>query len=778
MDKKILQKLEFDKIRGMLADGALSESGQNAALTLEPQTSVPGTKRLLEETLEAESVLMRQPSSPITGFSDISAELSRLKAGADIGCRELLRVLGVMKAARKTKKGLADNTAGHLWGMAQALVYDEKLISTLDSAVLSETMLADSASSELAFIRRRMLRENEGIREKLSSIIKAPKYKDYLQDALVTTRSGRYVVPVKQEHKRAIRGLVHDQSASGQTLFIEPIEVVEANNRIRELELAEAAETERILHMFSEQLRDIREGLAVCLEVLTALDLIFAKARLASVMKASPPGISEDGTLTVKNGRHPLIDPKNVVPVSLVIDEGYRGLIITGPNTGGKTVTLKLAGLLCLMAQCGLFVPADSGTTLPVYTKIFADIGDEQSIEQSLSTFSSHMAGITRIVRYADTHSLVLLDELGAGTDPAEGAALAMSILETLEQRGCTVIATTHYSEIKAFAMSSTVYKNACMAFSLKTLSPTYQLIMGVPGVSNAFEIAKKLGLEDKIIERARQHMSEEAVKFEQLIGEAEKRREVAERKQQQAEDFRRTAQSVRDRSDTELKRAQDKAQKLIDRANEQALEILRDAREEAEQVIGQLKQAQALRQEDINASRKTLSDRINKTAANLRTKPEKKSATRAQDISLGDTVQLISHGVSATVLKAPRDGKVYVQAGALKLEVALSDIEPAKPQKTISRGGGFRRSAAAVSPGMSADLRGMTLEEAIMEADRYLDEAFLAGQTEVMLIHGKGTGVLRAGLRSYLKSHAHVKALRAGQYGEGEDGVTVVTLK
>ncbi len=776
MDQKVLNKLEFDKILKRLADAALSDSGKEAALNLQPQVTVAATRSLLSETLEAESVLMRVASSPMSGFSDISLELARLKAEADLGCRELLKVLGVFKAARRARNGLKETGAARLWDMAQQLDYDEKLIRALDDAIESETTLSDSASAELASIRRRMLRENEGIREKLSAITRSTKYKEYLQDAIVTTRGGRYVVPVKQEHKRHISGLVHDQSASGQTLFIEPMEVVEANNRLRELELAEVAEIERILHVFSEQLREHTEALKLDFEILTALDLIFAKAHLASAMKASPPSISDEGTLIIKNGRHPLIDPKKVVPVSLAIDNGYRGLIITGPNTGGKTVTLKLTGLLCLMAQCGMFVPADGGSVLPVYKEVFADIGDEQSIEQSLSTFSSHMKNITRIVSKAGKESLVLLDELGAGTDPAEGAALAMAILEALESKCCTVLATTHYSEIKAFATASAYYQNACMAFSLKTLSPTYQLIMGVPGVSNAFEISKKLGLDDSVIERAREHMSEETIKFEQLIGEAARQKEIAERKEQQAEQNRRTAQSIRDKSDIELKKAQDKAQKLVDKAHEQAMEILRDARDEAERVIAELKAAKAARQEDINASRKALSDKIGEAASHLRAKPEAKSDTRPEDLNAGDTVQLLSHGVSATVLKAPKDGSVYVQAGALKMTVPLSDVAPAKPEKKVKSIGGFKRSGE--TPGMSVDLRGMTLDEAVMQADMYLDEAFLAGQTEVLLIHGKGTGVLRSGLRQYLKSHVHVKSYRAGQYGEGEDGVTVVTLK
>jgi DNA mismatch repair protein MutS2 len=775
MDQRVFSKLEFDKIREKLAERAVSEPGRIAALSLTPRTNASKVKRLQAETLEAESVMMRAASSPMSGFSDIAGELARLKTGADLGCGELLRVLGVMKAARRARTGLKESGTSLLWGYAQRLQYDEKLMTEMDGAILGENVLADSASPELFRIRRSILRENEGVREKLNSIIRSPQLKDYLQDAIVTMRGGRYVVPVKQEHKRHIRGLVHDQSSSGQTVFIEPMEVVEANNRLRELELAEAAEVERILSEFSERCRDIQPELSDDLEALTILDLIFAKASLASAMKASPPNISEGREMIIKNGRHPLIDPKKVVPVSLAVDNGYKGLIITGPNTGGKTVTLKLAGLLALMTQCGLFVPASGGTTMPVFSAVYADIGDEQSIEQSLSTFSSHMSNITRIVKAADDKSLVLLDELGAGTDPAEGAALAMSILEALEQRESTVLATTHYSEIKAFAMANPYYQNACMAFSLKTLSPTYELIMGVPGVSNAFEISKKLGLDESIIARAREHISEETIKFEQMIGEVQRRQELAEKKAQQAENDRRTAQSIRDKSDIELKKAQDKAQKLVDRANEKALEILKDARDEAERVIAELKAAHG-RQEEINAARRSLTDRIEKTSAGLRTKPGLKSDTRPEDLRVGDTIKLLSSGVSATVLKEPRDGSVYVQAGAIKLTLPLSEVEPADEEKKVKKLGSVRRSVA--SPGMSLDVRGRTLDEAMLETDGYLDTAFLAGLTEVVLIHGKGTGVLRAGLRDYLRTHAHVKTFRPGQYGEGEDGVTVITLK
>jgi len=779
MDKRVYKKLEFDKILGMLAAKALSDSGRDGALALSPKTDIDGVRHLQSETLEAEGILMRQPSSPMQSFSDISAEAARLKTGADLGCGELLRVIGVQKAARRAKKGILspDGSAKNLHRLAQMLYYDDAQIRDIDDAILSEDTLADTASPELHSIRKRILHENEGIREKLSAIIRSPQHKDHLQDAIVTMRGGRYVVPVKQEHKRSLKGLVHDQSASGHTVFIEPMDVVEANNKLRELELAERAEIARILHDFSERLRENWELLRDDLDILTQLDVIFAKASLASSMKASPPVITEERKVIIKNGRHPLIDAKAVVPVSLHIHDGYSGLIITGPNTGGKTVTLKLTGLLVLMAQCGLFVPADGGTTLPVFTGLFADIGDEQSIEQSLSTFSSHMSNITRITREAERTSMVLLDELGAGTDPAEGAALAMSILEALAARNAFVLATTHYSEIKAFAMASDVYQNACMEFSVKTLSPTYRLIMGVPGVSNAFEISKKLGLGADIIDRARMHMSEETIKFEQLIGEAERQRERAEQKEMQAERDRRTAQSIRDKSDIELNKAKEKRKQIIDRANEKALEILKEAREEAESVIAELKKSKSARQEDINAARKVIGDKIDKTAKSLRTVKPKKSTVREADIKVGDTVMLLGHGVKASVLKAPKSGKVYVQAGALKMSVSLSEVALAEPEKKAPvRTGRVNRAPQPAS--MQVDLRGMTLDEAVMATDMYLDNAFLSGQSEVSVIHGKGTGVLRAGIRDFLKKHAHVKSYREGTYGEGDAGVTIVTIK
>lgn len=779
MNKKVFAKLEFDKILNMLADKALSDSAKQAAISLKPSKSVSAVLRLQSETLEAESILMRLAKSPMIGFSDIGSETSRLKAGADLSCRELLRILGVLKSARRARKGLTktEGSANLLPEMAEQLFYDEALIAELDDAIISDTELSDTASHELFSIRKRIMRENEGIREKLNAVIRSSHHKEHLQDAIITMRNGRFVVPVKQEFKRSLKGLVHDQSASGQTVFIEPMEVVEANNKLRELELAERSEIEHILHVFSERLREHWSALAQNRDILTRLDLIFAKAALASTMKASPPTITDEKKIIIKNGRHPLIDAKEVVPVSLHIDDGYSGLIITGPNTGGKTVTLKLTGLLALMAQSGMFVPADSGTTMPVFGAIFADIGDEQSIEQSLSTFSSHMINITRITNMADENSLVLLDELGAGTDPAEGAALAMAILEELSYAKSFVMATTHYSEIKAFAMASDIYQNACMEFSVRTLSPTYRLIMGVPGVSNAFEISKKLGLNEQIIERAREHMSEETVKFEQLIGEAERQREMAELKEQQAEGFRRTAQSTKDKSDIELLKAKEKRKIIIAKANEKALDILKDARDEAERIITELKLSKSVKQEEINAARKVLNDKIDKTASLLHQKQKKTSNVTPDQISVGDTVTLINHGVVATVLKAPKAGKVFVQAGVIKMSVELSEVEPTAKEKQIGRLGGYKRDMSR-PVSMEVDLRGMSLDEAVMETDKFLDEAFIAERIEIAIIHGKGTGVLRAGIRDFLRTHPHVDKYREGKYGEGEAGVTIVAIK
>ena len=590
MHKRVFGILEYDKILQMLSAYAHSDTGVKAALLLQPAEDVQETRRLLQETSEAESILYKQPTLPIAAFSDIQTEMQRLHAGASLNCAEILRTASVMKAAKKAKQGVHADASPLLYRYAQDLYYSDEMIRTIDSSILSEELVSDEASSALRDIRRKIVRENESIKERLSAFIKEPASAKYLQESIITLRQGRYVVPVKQEHKGAVKGLVHDQSGSGQTLFIEPMAVVEANNRLRMLEAEEKAEIERILKQISDELRPFETELKYSVENLTALDVIFAKAILAKAMKAVMPHISEEGVTDIREGRHPLIDPAKVVPVSVKLGGEFKGLIITGPNTGGKTVTLKLCGLLHLMAQSGLYIPAALGTKLTVYKKIFADIGDEQSIEQSLSTFSSHMRNITSILKYADKRSLVLLDELGAGTDPAEGAALAMSILEELENLKAHVLATTHYSEIKAFAMSSGYYENAGMEFDVESLSPTYHLFIGIPGSSNAFRISEKLGLKPWIIERARQHLSEESIRFEQVITEAEEQREKATKERHEIEKIKHTALALSQKLEQDEKKSEEKKDELIRKAREEALNIIKAARQEAEEIIDGLK--------------------------------------------------------------------------------------------------------------------------------------------------------------------------------------------
>ncbi len=781
MHKRVFGILEYDKILGMLAAYARSDTGARACLALQPSEELDETRRLLSETAEAESILYKQPSLPVGAFSDIQAELKRLHAGAGLNCAELLRAAGVMKAAKKAKEGIHGETSPLLYAYSQDLYYSDEIIHAIDRAILSEELVADEASPALRDIRRRMVRENESIREKLNAFIKDSASAKYLQDAIITLRQGRYVVPVKQEHKGAVKGLIHDQSGSGQTVFIEPMAVVEANNRLRLLEAEEKAEIERILMQLSDELRPHADDLKYTIENLTALDMVFAKAALSRAMKAVLPQVTDEGVTDIREGRHPLIDAEKVVPVSIRLGGEYKGLVITGPNTGGKTVTLKLCGLLQLMAQSGLFIPAALGTRLTVYRKIFADIGDEQSIEQSLSTFSSHMRNITGILKYAGKRSLVLLDELGAGTDPAEGAALAMSILEELEQSKAHVLATTHYSEIKAFAMSSGYYENAGMEFDVETLSPTYRLFIGIPGSSNAFRISEKLGLKAWIIERAKQHLSEESIRFEQVITEAEEQREKAEKERHEIEKIKSVTLELSQKLTQEEKKAEEKKEEIIRKAREEALGIIKAARDEAEEVIGDLKKTAALSVSDVTRASDRARKKLSKGAEALGESLKKKRTTgvpRAEELLPGAAVHIVSLQANGTVVRKPdARGNVDVQAGVMKLTVKIDDLEliEAKEKKIEGRS---RVHMPAKPIGMEIDLRGHTVDEAILELDKYLDDAFLYGLTEVSVIHGKGTGALRQGIRDFLRRHPHAGAFREGKYGEGDAGITVVSLK
>jgi len=785
MNKRVYKVLEYDKILDILSKKAVSDMAKELALNLVPKKDLKSVEALMDETKEAEGILLRFLKSPIMSFSDCGSEIKRLKTQGALNCKELLRLNSVFKASKTAKANIkrdGDGQIAILPNMADKLYFDESFIKKIDSAVLDEDRLADGASSELFRLRRAFSKENERLRDKLSSLTKSEGISKYLQDSIVTSRNGRYVVPVKAAHKKDVKGLVHDQSASGQTIFIEPEIVVEANNKIKQLEAEIHAEEHRILAELSKDAAEYREDFALDVDILSYLDLVFAKANLASQMKASPPGFNEDGVLHIKEGRHPLVDVKEVVPVTIKIGGEYTALIITGPNTGGKTVSLKTCGLFQLMAQSGLFLPALASSTLPIFKNIFADIGDEQSIEQSLSTFSSHMKNIVPILKSANKGTLVLLDELGAGTDPAEGAALAMSILEEVKNNGGYVMATTHYSEIKAFAMAEPGYENASMEFDIKTLSPTYNLRMGIPGLSNAFEISKKLGIDEKIIERAKSHMSEERARFEELLNEAAASKIEAEKKIEQAESFKRKSQSLKDKALIQQEQADKREKEIVRKAKEEAYEIVRQAKDEAEEVIKVLKKielsSERERTEAIQTARGALDKKSKELNKDLKSLTKRKNE-EAKEIKEGDQVKLIGVGTVATVLSAPdAKGMMNVQAGVMKLNMHMSEVEsvlaPKKEQRIVST-----KVFKSESKGkMEVDIRGMNIEEGIMEIDRFLDEVFLSGLKEVSIIHGKGTGKLRAGVHEYIKRHSQVESFRLGQYGEGEMGVTVITLK
>ncbi len=786
MNKRIYQVLEFDKIKEKLAGEAVSDSAKLLAEHLEPEVTIEKASRLMNETREAESISLRFAHSPISSFSDCAGEIKRLKAKGVLNCRELLHLSGVFKAARTARNSIKPDAEGQLKllpDMAENLFYDEGFIRTIDNAVLDEENLADSASDELFRLRRQLSRESENLRDKLTKLTKTSGISEYLQDAIVTSRNGRYVVPVRAEHKKDVKGLVHDQSASGQTLFIEPEFVVEANNRIKQIEAEIKAEERRILQALSEAASAFTQDFSSDVVILAYLDLVFAKARLAGHMKANPPEFNAEGILNIKEGRHPLVDAKTVVPVSIKIGGEYTALIITGPNTGGKTVSLKTCGLFQLMAQSGLFLPALGSSTLPVFKQVFADIGDEQSIEQSLSTFSSHMKNIIPILEQANKDALVLLDELGAGTDPAEGAALAMSILEHIQKSGAYVMATTHYSEIKAFAMVEAGYENASMEFDLKTLSPTYHLRMGIPGLSNAFEISKKLGIHEAVIERAKGHMSEERTRFEALLNEAAASKEEAQKKIEIAEGFKRESQSIKDKAKVLKEQAEQKEKEILRKAREEAADIIRQAKTEAETVIDALKKAKLSaeterdRTQAIQEARSALDTRAK--ALNTALKAQgKKQAEQDMEIHVGDEVKLLGIGTVGTVVSEPDDkGNFTIQAGVMKLTSHIAEIETVtSPQRTAQAQHRVIRSEAVGK--MDVDIRGMTVDEGIMTIDKFLDDISLSGLKEVCIIHGKGTGKLRQGIHYYLKNNNRVDTYRLGEYGEGDVGVTVVTLK
>jgi len=782
---KIPKSLEFDKILDMLAEKAVSIPGAEKARKLIPVTEAADATALMEQTLEGEALLARRPTYPVRAFSAIGAELKRMKTGGILSAGELMRVNSVMKAAKNASPLAREEGTPVITNMAKLLFYDERLIKRIDECIISETEIADGASSELMRIRRAIRKENDNIKEKLQSLIRSQSESKYLQDAIITQRNGRYVVPVKAEYKGNVQGIVHERSASGATLFVEPAGVVDSNNRIRELEGAEAAEISRILTELSVFAGGYREELKEDIDVLTELDLIFAKASLARSMDANPVEFNDENVIKITEGRHPLIESDKVVPVTVEMRDGVRALIVTGPNTGGKTVTLKLVGLFCVMAQAGLFIPAKPTVSLPVFDGFFADIGDEQSIQQSLSTFSAHMKSIIFAVKHAGSHSLVLLDELGAGTDPQEGSALAQAVLTYLSGRGCMLIATTHIGELKAFAVKNDGFENASMEFDAATLTPTYHLIMGVAGKSNALTISRSLGLPKDIVASAQGFMQIEAVEYDRLLESAQKDRAKAAANLKKANKLLEDARREKERAERIHEKAAEKRKRVLEQANEKAIEIIDDARRTTEEAIDAAKKLGAKPEAERTKLTKQVRDKLTdkKQYIQKHDKIQKKKTQKPLDseaIREGDTVLIIAMNAPATVLSPPdAKGMVKLQAGIMKTEIHYSELARTEGQEKVEKqylprvDMDSRRNIS-----MSLDLHGETVDDAIIILDKYLDDAFLSGLSQVSIVHGRGTGVLRKGIQDYLRKHPHVKSMRQGAYDEGGIGATIVTLK
>lgn len=784
MEKRVLKTLEYDKILAMLKERASCCISRELVDTMEPSGDFDTVERELKLTAEAETLFYKTGRSPVDDFPDMRHCLERMHAALFLSTGELLGIASCLKAARIAKDILAKEVGeeSYLYNLAGLLITHRSAEEEINRCIINEDEIFDGASPALARIRRAMRLANEKVREKLNSMIRSTAYQKYLQEPIITIRNGRFVIPVKQEYRQQVPGLIHDQSSSGATLFIEPSAVVELGNEYKKLLAEEADEIERILTELTAMLAPYADEIREDLNIMGQIDLVFAKAKLSRELNAVMPRLNRNNYVRIVRGRHPLIPADRVVPIDIWIGRDYRSLIITGPNTGGKTVTLKIVGLFALMVQSGIFVPANEGSEFPVFEHIYADIGDEQSIEQSLSTFSSHMKNIVGILDKADENSLVLLDELGAGTDPIEGAALAMSILEELNDRHCICVSTTHYSEIKAFAMTHEGMENASMEFDIDRLCPTYRLYIGIPGKSNAFEISSRLGLPNSIIDKAKGFLKGEDVRFEDIISSAQSQHRIAEEERKMAEEARAELEKLRADAERERRKLDEDRNRLQAKAKEDAKRIVADTKREMEKLIVEIRSIKDIDRSAadrvIQAARDTL--RATETAVNEKEAIKKEDNTKPpKTVRAGDTVNIVTLDQKATVLSATDSkGEVMVQAGVMKLNVKLKDIRLIEEKKAAAPTSGKVGLGAGKQVGLELDVRGMLVDEANIMVDRYLDDAYNAGLSEVNIIHGKGTGALRAGVQAFLKRHPLVKGYRMGSYGEGDAGVTVVTLK
>lgn len=786
MNEKALRVLEYYKIKEMIKNYTQTGAGKDLIDALKPYDNIYEVREHLEETLEALQLLGKKGSPPFEGLYDVREGISRAEKASTLVPGQLLKIANMLRCARRFKDYInrkdEEESFRVIEDICEGLVPLKKLEDEILLAIAGEEEISDKASTTLYNIRRTQKDKNASIKEKVNTLIRTNS--KFLQDNLYTIRGDRYVLPVKAEHKGAVPGLVHDQSSSGSTLFIEPMSLVNLNNEIKELMLKEKAEIERILAELSGKVYDNITVVKNNANIIWELDFIFAKARFASENNCSCPSVNDDGIIDIIEARHPLIDSKVVVPISAYLGREFTALVITGPNTGGKTVTLKTVGLLHLMALSGIMIPARENSTVSFFEEVYADIGDEQSIEQSLSTFSSHMTNIVNIIEKADDRSLALFDELGAGTDPTEGAALAMSILENLRSRGTRIVATTHYSELKGYALKTTGVENASVEFDVETLRPTYRLLIGVPGKSNAFEISKRLGLPEYIIRVARENISTDTLKFEELIQSLQEKSIKAENDARMSESLKLQAAKLKDKYEEKLFNFQKTRENAVINAQREAKRLVKEAKEEADEILKNMRELERLGYS--SEARQKLEDERKRLKARLEKVEDSMNNTKDEDgeglteVKEGQEVFLPSLNQKVIVVSKPDSkGEVQVQAGIMKVNVKVKDLRASKlsqeEKKKINR---REVNLNLKSVPTSIDLRGMDAEEAVYNTDKYLDDAYRAGLSEVTVVHGKGTGILRQAINDMLKRHPHAAGYRLGNYGEGGTGVTMVALK
>ncbi|WP_050640711.1 MULTISPECIES: endonuclease MutS2 [Clostridia] len=791
MNQKTLNKLEYNKIIAILEEQASSMRGRQLCRKLKPMTDLERINTCQEQTSAAFTRIIKKGRLSLSDAFPVGESLKRLEIGGTLGSGELLRICKLLKTAARAKSYGRHDTQDDL---ADCLdVYFEQLepltplTTEIERCIQGEDEISDDASSTLKGIRRSIGSLNDKVHSTLTNLVNG-SLRTYLQDPIITMRGDRYCVPVKAEYRNQVNGMIHDQSSTGSTLFIEPMAVVRLNNDLKELYAKEQEEIQVILARLSEDTALYIEEIRNNYKLLTDLDFIFAKGALALSMNASRPVLNQEGRIRIREGRHPLLDPRKVVPISVTLGEAFTLLIITGPNTGGKTVSLKTVGLFTLMGQAGLHIPAGDRSELAIFRQVYADIGDEQSIEQSLSTFSSHMTNIVSFLQEVDEHSLVLFDELGAGTDPTEGAALAIAILSHLHKRNIRTMATTHYSELKVYALSTPGVENACCEFDVESLKPTYRLLIGIPGKSNAFAISGKLGLPDYIIEDAKQHLTEQDASFEDLLTDLESSKRTIEKEREAIETYKREVEALKNQAKQKQAKIEEQRERILKEANEKAGTILREAKELADETIRNFQKfgKEGISAAEMEKERARLRQKLKETSSSgTMTVKKPKKAYKPSDFKLGESVKVLSMNLTGTVSSMPDSrGNLTVQMGILRSQVNISDLEiieePAsytvKSMKRTSKGKLKMSKSLSVSP--EINLLGKTVDEAVSELDKYLDDAILSHLSTVRVVHGKGTGALRKGIHEFLRRQKHVKSYRLGEFGEGDAGVTIVELK